>query len=236
MPKKKTAAKRNDTKTTQPRSAKSQAAKSQAVKPKAVKPKAVKPKAVKPKAVKPKAVKPKAVKLQVAPQKTAQKTVRPKAEKPEVIKPKVVKPRVAKPLTAEQQQEQRSQAARKAALARWSKERPPSKRELRQQLSRVPSSELTVEHYTDRANPELSWAAAILKRGRSGENQRKKAAEIMSRYGVPNSRGKLAAYLKALPPEKRHEIAQRAGRRRWEIWREEQARLQGRDNFRSRQA
>jgi hypothetical protein len=146
---------------------------------------------------------------------------------------KSCEPRAAEPLTPEQQQEQRSQAARKAALARWSKERPPSKRELRQQLSRVPSSDLTVEHYADRANPELSWAAAILKRGRSGENQRKKAAEIMSRYGVPKSRGKLAAYLKALPPEQRHEIAQRAGRRRWEIWREEQARLQGRNNFRA---
>jgi hypothetical protein len=163
------------------------------------------------------------------------KTTRRKVEKPKVAKPRVEKPKAvkAKPLTAEQLQERRSQAARTAALARWSKERPPSKRELRQQLSRIPSSELTVEDYADRPNPELSWAAAILKRGRSGENQRKKAAEIMSRFGVPNSRGKLAAYLKAMPPEQRHELAQRAGRRRWEIWREEQARLQGRDNFRT---
>jgi hypothetical protein len=180
----------------------------------------------------------KTVKPKVAKQKAAQETVGRKAEKPVVsktkaAKPGTAKPKAAKPLTAKQQQEQRSQAARKAALARWSKERPPSKREQRQQLSRIPSSELTVEHYADRANPELSWAAAILKRGRSGENQRTKAAEIMSRFGVPKSKGKLAAYLKALPPEERHEIAQRAGRRRWEIWREEQARLQGRDNFRS---
>jgi hypothetical protein len=174
---------------------------------------------------------------------TKTKVVKPKAATPTAtkqkavvkeVKKKVVAKKVAKPLSAEQLQERRSQAARKAALARWSKERPPSKRELRQQLSRVPSSELTVAHYADRPNPELSWAAAILKRGRSGGNQRKKAAEIMSRFGVPNSRGKLAAYLKALPPEQRHEIAQRAGRRRWEIWREEQARLQGRDNFSTR--
>jgi hypothetical protein len=179
-------------------------------------------KATKTKVVKPKAATP-----------TATTATRQKAVVKEVKK-KVVAEKAAKPLSAEQLQERRSQAARKAALARWSKERPPSKRELRQQLSRVPSSELTVAHYADRPNPELSWAAAILKRGRSGGNQRKKAAEIMSRFGVPNSRGKLAAYLKALPPEQRHEIAQRAGRRRWEIWREEQARLQGRDNFSTR--
>jgi hypothetical protein len=166
-------------------------------------------------------------------QKQSAKTVgKPSRAKPRTIK-KTPTAKSPKPLTPEQLQERRSQAARKAAQARWSKERPPSKRELRQQLSRVPSSELTIEHYADRANPELSWAAAILKRGRSGESQRKKAAEIMSRFGVPKSRGKLAAYLKALPPEERHEIAQRAGRRRWEIWREEQARLHGKGGYRS---
>jgi hypothetical protein len=209
MPRTKTAVKRTKAETTKATTAR---------------PKVPKPKAAQSKSSTQKAATPKAAKL---------KTKKLKEAKSPIIKPKAARPRAAEPLTPEQQQEQRSQAARKAALARWSKERPPSKRELRQQLSRVPSSDLTVEHYADRANPELSWAAAILKRGRSGENQRKKAAEIMSRYGVPKSRGKLAAYLKALPPEQRHEIAQRAGRRRWEIWREEQARLQGRDNFRS---
>ncbi len=214
MPRTKTAAKKS-TATTKTKTTKSKAAPEKATQFRSTQ--AAKAKATAAKAKAPKA-----------------KESKPGAIKPKTIKPKDVKKKAPKPLTPEQLQEQRSLSARKAALARWSKERPPSKRELRQQLSRVPSSELTVEHYADRANPELSWAAAILKRGRSGENQRKKAAEIMSRYGVPNSRGKLAAYLKALSPEKRHEIAQRAGRRRWEIWREEQARLQGRDNFYSR--
>lgn len=219
MPRTNTAAKRTKAETT----------KATTAGPKATKPKTARLKAATQKEATPRAAKPKETKLQA----TRLKATKLKEAKPVATKLRATKPRLSKPLTAEQLQKQRSQSARKAALARWSKERPPSKRELRQQLSRVPSSELTVEHYADRANPELSWAAAILKRGRSGENQRKKAAEIMSRYGVPNSRGKLAAYLKALPPEKRHEIAQRAGRRRWEIWREEQGRLQGRDNFRA---
>jgi hypothetical protein len=141
--------------------------------------------------------------------------------------PKRAKPKAARPLTAEQQQEKRSEAARKAAQARWSKERPLSQKARKQQLARIPSSELTVEHYADRPNPELSWAAAILKRGRSGARQRQKAAEIMSRFGAPASSGRLAAYLKSLPPEERHEIAQRAGRRRWEIWREHRAQMEG---------
>ncbi len=158
------------------------------------------------------------------------KTVKSKAVKAKVVKAKAVKPKIKakapKPLTPEQLQKRRSEGARKAALARWSKERPLSQKALKQQLSRVPSSELTVEHYADRPNPELSWAAAILKRQQSGEEQRRKAAEIMSRVGAPKSSGKLAAYLNSLTPEQRHEIAQRAGRRRWEIWREKQARLQ----------
>jgi hypothetical protein len=144
--------------------------------------------------------------------------------------PKQTRSKAVRPLTAEQQQEKRSQAARKAALARWSKERPLSQKALKQQVARIPTSELTVEHYADRPNPELSWAAAILKRQRSGARQRQKAAEIMSRYGVPGSSGRLAAYLKSLPPEERHELAQRAGRRRWEIWREKRARMEGNDS------
>ena len=158
------------------------------------------------------------------------KPVKAKAVVAKPIKVKPVKAKAVKPLSAEQLQARRSQAARKAALARWSKERPLSQKALKQQLARVPTSELTVEHYADRPNPELSWAAAILKRQASGQRQRQKAAEIMSRVGVPNSSGKLAAYWKSLTPEQRHEIAQRAGRRRWEIWREERARMEGRSD------
>lgn len=145
------------------------------------------------------------------------------------VRTKVVKTKPVK-LTAEQQQARRSAGARKAALARWSVERPLSQKARKQQLARVPTSELTVEHYADRPNPELSWAAAILKRQASGQRQRQKAAEIMSRVGVPNSSGKLSAYWKSLTPEQRHELAQRAGRRRWEIWREERERLEGKSN------
>ncbi|MDF2439816.1 MAG: hypothetical protein JWN98_800 [Abditibacteriota bacterium] len=169
-----------------------------------------------------------AVKATAAKTKTAQSV---NAEAAAELKAKRSSPqkkvRATKPLTPEQQKVRRKQAARKAALARWSKERPLSQKARKQQLSRVPTSELTVEHYADRPNPELSWAAAILKRQLSGQRQRQKAAEIMSRFGVPNSSGKLAAYWKSLTPEQRHEIAQRAGRRRWEIWREERARLEG---------
>ncbi len=132
-------------------------------------------------------------------------------------------PKIERELTPKQleaQQKKRSQAARKAALARWSKERPPSMVELKKQISRIPTSELTVEHYADRANPELSWAAAILKRKASGKLQRREAALIFSRASRKNQ-----SNWSKLTPEQRSEIARRGGVRRWEIWREAQARL-----------
>ena len=130
-----------------------------------------------------------------------------------------------KALTAKQieaQTKKRSQAARKAALARWSKERPPSKLALKRQAARIPTSELTMEHYADRPNPALSWAAAILKRERSGKLQRREAAAIISRAA-----DKSKSSWSKLSPEQRSEIARRGGVRRWEIWREEQARQAG---------
>jgi len=130
--------------------------------------------------------------------------------------------------TAAQRQAARSEAARKAAQARWSKERPPSLRARKQQAARIPTAELTVEHYADRPNPELSWAAAILKRRRSGARQRQEAAEIMSRSGAAKSAPQLVAYWKSLTPEARSELAASGGRRRWEIWRQEQEALAGR--------
>ncbi len=123
---------------------------------------------------------------------------------------------------SEIQQKKRSQAARKAAQARWSKERPPSKRALKQQTARIPTSELTIEHYADRPNPQLSWAAAILKRRASGKLQRREAARIFSQACV-----KRESPWSKLPAEERREIARRGGTRRWEIWREEQALLAG---------
>jgi hypothetical protein len=127
-----------------------------------------------------------------------------------------------KRLTPRQRQEKRSAAARKAALARWSGERPISKAEQRRQLSRVPTAELTIEHYADRDNPALSWAAAVLKRKLSTKAQRLEAAqvfrELANRPPSPWSN---------LPAEQRSEIARRGGVRRWEIWREEQAKKDG---------
>ncbi len=127
----------------------------------------------------------------------------------------------------EAKQKKRSQAARKAANALWEKrkDRPPSKRELKGLFSKIPTSELTIEHYADRPNPELSWAAAILKRRNSGKIQRREAARIFS-YAA----GKRQSPWSKLPPEQRSEIARRGGVRRWEIWREEQARLEGKSN------
>jgi hypothetical protein len=125
-------------------------------------------------------------------------------------------------LTPRQQREKRSAAARKAAHARWSGERPLSKAQQRKQLSRVPTAELTVEHYADRDNPRLSWAAAVLKRKLSTKAQRLEAArvfkELANRPPSPWSN---------LPAAERSEIARRGGVRRWEIWREEQARKEG---------
>ena len=125
----------------------------------------------------------------------------------------------------EKQQKKRSEAARKAAQARWSKERPLSKVALKQQIARVPTSELTVEHYADRPNPELSWAAAILKRRASGKRQRSEAARIFSQASRQGQ-----STWSNLSPEQRSEIARRGGVRRWEIWREEQARLSGKSS------
>lgn len=134
-----------------------------------------------------------------------------------------------KKLTAKQQeaqekskQKQRSEGARKAALARWSKERPPSKLALKKQMALIPTEELTVEHYADRSNPELSWAAAILKRRASTKTQRRAAAQIFSK-AADRSKSQWSF----LPPEERSEIARRGGVRRWEIWREEKARQEG---------
>ena len=125
-------------------------------------------------------------------------------------------------LSAAQQQKKRSEAARKAAQARWSGQRPPSKAEQRKQISRVPTSELTVEHYAERENPELSWAAAILKRKLSTKSQRQQAAQVLGdlakRPPSPWSN---------LPAAERSEIARRGGVRRWEIWREEQSKKSG---------
>ena len=131
------------------------------------------------------------------------------------------------PKQLEAQKKKRSEAARKAALALWAKraDRPPSKVELKRQEAKIPTSELTIEHYADRPNPELSWAAAILKRRNSGKLQRREAARIFSHAG-----GKRESPWSKLPPKERSEIARRGGVRRWEIWREEQARLQGKDN------
>jgi len=138
------------------------------------------------------------------------------------------KPTPKRELTAKQieaRQKQRSQSARKAALVRWSGERPPSKRALKEQRARIPTSELKIEDYADRPNPELSWAAAILKRNRSGATQRREAARIFSEAG-----GKRQSPWTNLPPEERSEIARRGGVRRWEIWREEQAMLAGKQS------
>ncbi len=142
-------------------------------------------------------------------------------------KPKT-KPKPKPKLTAKQieaRQKQRSESARKAAKARWSGERPPSKRALKEQKALIPTSELKIEDYADRPNPELSWAAAILKRNRSGALQRREAARIFSDAG-----GKRQSPWTNLPPEERSEIARRGGVRRWEIWREEKARQEGRDD------
>lgn len=127
----------------------------------------------------------------------------------------------------EAKQKKRSQAARKAANALWEKrkDRPPSKRALKGLLSKIPTSELTVEQYADRPNPELSWAAAILKRRNSGKIQRREAARIFS-----HAAGKRQSPWSKLSPEERSEIARRGGVRRWEIWREEKARLEGKSN------
>jgi hypothetical protein len=137
-------------------------------------------------------------------------------------------PKTAKRLTPEQRQKKRSQAARKAAQARWSQDRPPSQKARKQQAARVPTSELTVEHYADRPNPELSWAAAILKRRASGKAQRREAARIVSQ-----AFGKRESPWSKLPPEQRSEIARRGGVRRWEIWREERARMEGKQGSES---
>lgn len=137
-------------------------------------------------------------------------------------------PRTERKLTQKQlelQKKKRSEAARKAALARWSKERPPSILELQKQISRIPTSELTIDHYADRANPELSWAAAILKRKASGKLQRREAARIFSQASRKNE-----STWSKLIPEQRSAIARRGGVRRWEIWREEQARLAGKND------
>lgn len=127
----------------------------------------------------------------------------------------------------EAKQKKRSEAARKAANALWEKrqDRPPSKRELKGLVAKMPTSELTIEQYADRPNPELSWAAAILKRRNSGKLQRREAARIFS-YAA----GKRQSPWSKLSPEERSEIARRGGVRRWEIWREERARLEGKSN------
>ncbi len=139
-------------------------------------------------------------------------------------KSKKLAPKELTPKQLEARQKIRSKAARTAALARWSKDadRPLSKRALKQQTALIPTSQLTVEHYADRPNPELSWAAAILKRRASSKAQRHAAAQIFSKSA--NS-GK--SPWSKLPPEERSEIARRGGVRRWEIWREEKARLAG---------
>lgn len=108
-------------------------------------------------------------------------------------------------------------------------EKPLSQKEKKRLAAKIPTSRLTVEHYADRPNPELSWAAAILKRGKSSDRQRAKAAAIMSRYGAKKSAPKIAAYWKALSPPEKHEIAARGGRRRWEIWREQRAATHGKE-------
>ena len=125
------------------------------------------------------------------------------------------------PKQTEAKQKKRSQAARTAALARWSKERPLSQLALKKQAARIPTAELTVEHYADRPNPELSWAAAILKRKASGKLQRRAAAQIFKQSANRKSPWS------DLPPEERSEIARRGGVRRWEIWREEKAQQSG---------
>ncbi len=102
-----------------------------------------------------------------------------------------------------------------------------SQKAQKHKASQIPTSQLTVEHYADRPNPELSWAAAILKRTKSTERQRKKAAEIMSRAGTERAGKKLSAFWQSMTPEQKRELAARGGRRRWEIWREEQAALHG---------
>ena len=102
-----------------------------------------------------------------------------------------------------------------------------SQKAQKQKAAQIPTSQLTVEHYADRPNPELSWAAAILKRSKSTERQRKKAAEIMSRAGTERAGKKLSAFWQNLTPEQKRDLAARGGRRRWEIWREEQASLHG---------
>lgn len=127
--------------------------------------------------------------------------------------------------TARQRQKKRSEAARKAALARWSRERPPSKAALRKQRSLVPTAQLTIEHYADRPNPELSWAAAILKRKLSTKAQRLEAARIFQQAA-----NRPPSPWSGLPPQERSEIARRGGVRRWEIWREEQARKNGKNH------
>ena len=139
------------------------------------------------------------------------------------------KPTPKRELTAKQieaRQKQRSQSARKAALVRWSGERPPSKRALKEQRARIPTSELKIEDYADRPNPELSWAAAILKRKNSSDAQRREAGRIVSE----SYEGKRESPWSKLPPEERSEIARRGGVRRWEIWREEQAMLAGKQS------
>ncbi len=123
-----------------------------------------------------------------------------------------------KKLTPLQQQKRRSEAARKAAQARWSGDRPPSKAEQRKQLSLVPTEELTVEHYADRDNPVLSWAAAVLKRKLSSTAQRLEAAQVFRELA-----DRPPSPWSSLNSEQRSEIARRGGVRRWEIWREEQA-------------
>ncbi len=102
-----------------------------------------------------------------------------------------------------------------------------SQKAQKQLASQIPTSQLTVENYADRPNPELSWAAAILKRTKSTERQRKKAAEIMSRAGTERAGKKLSQFWQSMTPEQKRELAARGGRRRWEIWREEQAALHG---------
>ena len=102
-----------------------------------------------------------------------------------------------------------------------------SQKAQKQKAAQIPTSQLTVEHYADRPNPELSWAAAILKRAKSTERQRKKAAEIMSRAGTERAGQKLSAFWQSMTPKQKRELAARGGRRRWEIWREEQAALHG---------
>ena len=100
----------------------------------------------------------------------------------------------------------RSEAARKAAQARWSGERPPSKAAIAKQAARLATSDLTVEHYSDRANPQVSWAAAILKRAGSSEAQRREAARVFSAAA-----GKRESPWSKLAPEERSEIARRGG-------------------------